>query len=103
MGGVCVMEGWRHTCVHIRVWMAMHSSVRPAHRSALSARPPPHRKGLVGSVWGHCRACPFPAGMGAHATFLPASLLWRFMRARLDEAPLLLSRTSTNDWEKATP
>lgn len=38
-----------------------------------------------------------------HITFLPASLLWRFMRARLDEAPLLLSRTSTNDWEKATP
>jgi len=92
-----------HTCVHIRVWMAMHSSMRPAHRSALSARPPPHRRGLAGSVWGHCRACPFPAGRGAHATFLPASLLWRFMRARLDEAPLLLSRTSTNDWEKATP
>lgn len=38
-----------------------------------------------------------------HTTFLPASLLWRFMRARLDEAPLLLSRTSTNDCEKATP
>lgn len=49
---------------------------------------------------------PFPGGEGggaAHTTFLPASLLWRFMRARLDEAPLLLSRTSTNDCEKATP
>lgn len=49
---------------------------------------------------------PGPRVMGqkkCHATFLPASLLWRFMRARLDEAPLLLSRTSTNDCEKATP
>jgi len=36
-------------------------------------------------------------------TFLPASLLWRFINALLEEAPLLLSRTSTKDWEKATP
>lgn len=49
---------------------------------------------------------PAPVAMVAgkpHTTFLPASLLWRFMRARLDEAPLLLSRTSTKDCEKATP
>lgn len=30
-------------------------------------------------------------------TFLPASLLCRFMRARLDDWPLLLSLTSTKD------
>lgn len=36
-------------------------------------------------------------------TFLPASLLWRFIKALLEEAPLLLSRMSTKDCEKATP
>lgn len=42
-------------------------------------------------------------GTQAALTFLPASLLWRFMSARLEEAPLLLSLTSTKDCEKATP
>lgn len=103
-GGWCVCDRGMgtHSCVHTHVDGHSHS-VRPAHLSALLLHTPPHRRGLAGSVWGPCRACPFPAGRGAHATFLPASLLWRFMRARLDEAPLLLSRTSTNDWEKATP
>lgn len=47
-----------------------------------------------------------PAGLPGYPltiTFLPASLLWRFISALLEEAPLLLSRTSTKDCEKATP
>lgn len=44
--------------------------------------------------------CP---GFPLTITFLPASLLWRFINALLEEAPLLLSRTSTKDCEKATP
>lgn len=36
-------------------------------------------------------------------TFLPASLLWRFIRALLEDCPLLRSLMSTKDWEKATP
>lgn len=48
-----------------------------------------------------CHTC-FP-GFPLTITFLPASLLWRFINALLEEAPLLLSRTSTKDCEKATP
>lgn len=62
--------------------------------------------GMWVEEWGLGRAHPCPSGYKEGTrltTFLPASLLWRFMRARLDEAPLLLSRTSTNDCEKATP
>lgn len=127
---VCMCDGWGHTPVHMYMhgWGMLgtaHCCLTPLtcvlHYPATCA-PLACRRCLAcleslrecfpRDVWvgegfgGPAEPSPAPVAMVAgkpHTTFLPASLLWRFMRARLDEAPLLLSRTSTKDCEKATP
>lgn len=103
-GGACVTEGWGHTAVCTRMWMAIHTPGGLLTLSALLLHTPPPQEGPGRGVLGALAEPALSlAGRGAHVlAFLPASLLWRFMRAWM--RPLLTSRgRPTNDWEKATP